>query len=516
MATYTRSIFSITLWLSLFILAACREEAVTEKGPFAVDIGDSTLPYLVVDTKGGEIQFEPKIDATLQVFESKQLVQEVPIGIEYRGKTSFRLSDKKGYNIETTAGDVSFFGFPAEEDFRLIGHIVNLKDKYIFDRSLIYNFVGYEIARSIGRYASRCRMVELELNGEYQGVYMFAEKLKRDDNRINIKSLNASSENITGGYIITIDKVSVGAAGAGKPLSYFNNNWDDDARYTEVNSFRSRYDINKNLLTFPPFGPPYHSQQYLETYFLYEYPKEEDITSQQKAYIANYIDQFETALVNDNFGAGSRTYAEWIDVNSFVDYFLLNELFRNVDAYRLSTYLHKDRGGKLSMGPVWDLDIAFDNGDRIPANDWVIHYNKYVSQDPWMVPFWWPRLLEDPQIQECHQTAVDVPSRGRTGNRPTAGKGRWCSPTVNQQRSGRSQLPALGSRHWCRLPGLYCRTKKLFTATGCLDGQHHRFILKHQAICLLRFFLIKKLHVAVVHVVVGTYDLDLSVLLHGS
>ena len=95
-----RFLFAATVGFCVFIFSGCRDESITDKGPFAVDIGDSTLPYLVVDTKGGEIQFEPKIDATLQVFENKTLMQEVPIGIEYRGKPSFRLSDKKGFNIE--------------------------------------------------------------------------------------------------------------------------------------------------------------------------------------------------------------------------------------------------------------------------------------------------------------------------------------------------------------------------------------------------------------------------------
>jgi hypothetical protein len=85
-----------------------------------------------------------------------------------------------------------------------------------------------------------------------------------------------------------------------------------------------------------------------------------------------------------------------------VDYFLLNEIVRNVDGYRLSTYLQKDRGGKLAMGPVWDLNIGYDTGDRVPIDGWVINYNDYVDSDAWMMPFWWPRLLED----QVFRTAV--------------------------------------------------------------------------------------------------------------
>ncbi len=52
------------------------------------------------------------------------------------------------------------------------------------------------------------------------------------------------------------------------------------------------------------------------------------------------------------------------------------------------------------MGPVWDLNIGFFSGDRVPMDDWVINYNNFVSQDPWMMPFWWPRLMEDPLFTE--------------------------------------------------------------------------------------------------------------------
>jgi len=395
--------FAVGVLVFITLSQACRE---AEPPPidFAVDVGSSEIPYLVIDTRGNGIQFAPKTPATLNVYERKILVQEQRIAIEYRGKTSYRLSNKKGYNIETTDGagqdaDVSFFGFPAEEDWRLIGHVVNLDDKYIFDKTLMYNFVAYELSRSIGRYAARCKFVELELNGEYLGVYVFTEKPKRDNNRINIRSLTSGSTNLTGGYILTIDKASPGDAALGKPLAYFSNNWDDDARYTAQNSFRSRYDINRGTLPFPAYGPPYHPQKYLETYFLYEYPDASDITGTQKQYIANYMDQFETALLTDNFTTTTRTYTNFIDRSTFVDYFIINELCRNVDAYRLSTYLQKDRDGKLAMGPVWDFDIGFDNGGRIPMNDWVINYNRHVASDAWMMPFWWPRLMEDQQFR---------------------------------------------------------------------------------------------------------------------
>ncbi|PHN01571.1 CotH kinase family protein [Flavilitoribacter nigricans] len=401
------------LLLSLVISVGCKktttDDPLPETTTFAVETGDSEIPYLTIDTRGIQIENEPKISAELKIFIRKNEVQRTPIGIEYRGSTSFRLSDKKSFGLETwnAAGedtDVAFFDFPAEEDWILNGHIVSLGDRRIQDRTLMYHYLGYQLFRNMGRYASRCRFVELEINGVYEGVYVFMEKLKRDGDRIAVKSLGPADNDpssITGGYILKIDKTSGGDLGLQKPLEYYADNWADDATYREEFSFRSRYDITGQPLSFEPYGPPYHANQYLETYFLYEYPDAEDVSAEQKAYIQDYIHQFETALLEDDFSTELRTYTDYIDLSSFVDYFLINELCRNVDAYRLSTYMHKDRGEKLKMGPVWDLNIGYDTGDRIPWDDWVINYNQYVSSDAWMMPFWWTRLLEDPVFRQA-------------------------------------------------------------------------------------------------------------------
>jgi hypothetical protein len=389
---------------------ACSKESDSPagaEGEFAVEIGDSQIPYITINTKGTQILNEPKVAADMTIYVAKAKVKAQTIGIEYRGSTSYRISDKKSFGIETWDANkndtqVVLFDFPEEEDFILNGHVVNIENRFIIDRTLIYHHFGYELSRSIGRYASRSKFAEVEINGEYMGLYAFMEKLKRDKERIDIKKLepaDVTDEAITGGYIIKIDKTSGGNQNIGKPLSYFDTNWEDDARYTVENSFRSKYDINGQVMSGAAYGAPYHPNMYLETYFLYEYPDADDITIQQKAYIQKYLNDFETALLTDNFTTNTRTYTNYIDVASFVDYFLLTEVCKNVDAYRLSTYMYKDRGKKLHMGPIWDLNIGFDSGDRIPINGWVMDYNKFVAQDAWMVPFWWPRLMQDPQFR---------------------------------------------------------------------------------------------------------------------
>ena len=105
----------------------------------------------------------------------------------------------------------------------------------------------------------------------------------------------------------------------------------------------------------------------------------------------------------DDFSSSERTYTDFIDLISFADYFILNELTENIDAYRLSTCMHKEKSEPLRMGPVWDLNIGYNRQDRGPTTDWIANYNQYVSRDAWMVPFWWPRLLEDLVFQSALQ-----------------------------------------------------------------------------------------------------------------
>ncbi|MEQ8469883.1 MAG: CotH kinase family protein [Marinoscillum sp.] len=391
----------------MFFLQSCGKKNEPETPDpedinFAVEIGDSKIPYIVINTTA-DILNEPKVAAEMRLYVKKQLVQTNQIGIEYRGSTSFRLSDKKSYGLETwdeSGNDLnaSFFNWPEEEDWILMGDVVNMQEGYTFDPTLMYHHFGYELSRQMGKYASRTKFVELELDGVYQGIYVFMEKLKKDGDRIDIATLkdtDIDGEELTGGYILKIDKTAGGAENIGQPLEYFLNNWEDDARYTAQNSFRSDYDVFGNFIEFEPYGEPYHGNQFLETYFIYEYPDQAEIKTEQKAYIQSYIREFEQALLADDFTSESRTYTDYLDINSFVDYFLINEICRNIDAYRLSTYVTKDKNDKLSMGPVWDLNIGFYNTDRIPLADWVINYNQHVESDAWMVPFWWPRLMED-------------------------------------------------------------------------------------------------------------------------
>ena len=364
--------FSVLLFLVL-LLSCAKDPATNPSLATPPDLDTGALPYIRIITDVS-IENEPKVPGDMAVFENQSLSFSSPIGIEYRGSTSFRLSDKKSYGIETwdeNNQDVneSILGFPEEEDWILNGHVFRSSNNTLFDPTLMHHYIGYQMYRSMGRYASRSKFVEVEINQNYMGTYVFMEKLKRDNDRIDIAKMTAADNelpNVSGGYILKIDKTSGGDVAPNEPLAFYYDNWADDARYSEGISFRSNYDIYGNILTTPAFDPPYHSGQFLETYFLYEYPKSDEITTAQKQYIQTYIHDFETALLQDDFTSDQRSYTEYIDLDSFVDFFIINEITGNIDGYRISTYLHKDRDTKLKMGPIWDLNIGYNRQDRVP------------------------------------------------------------------------------------------------------------------------------------------------------
>ena len=147
----------------------------------------------------GEIVDDPKVPAAYTVKRSDSIYYQGIIGIEIRGESSQNF-DKKSYGLETWDEqyndiDVPLLGLPEEEDWILYGPFS--------DKSLLRNKLIYELSNQMGRYAVKTEFVELTINYDYKGLYIFMEKLKRDKNRINISKLeegDIDQESISGGY----------------------------------------------------------------------------------------------------------------------------------------------------------------------------------------------------------------------------------------------------------------------------------------------------------------------------
>lgn len=364
-------VFNLFIGLLFFNLSCTKESEIlldTEKEVSEDIVG---IPKIVITTNNVSIPDEPKINGKISVEVDDNVTFDGNIAIELRGSSSLWF-EKKQYGFETRDFsnqdvDVSLLNLPEEEDW-----ILNAPYS---DKSLLRNVLMYDISRAIGRYASRTELVELTLNNQYDGVYVLMEKLKRDKHRIAINDLNVgenSGEDLTGGYIIKIDK----------------SDEIDETIYTERTAITSSY-------------PPNNAVGDQKIYFLYHTPKPEEITAAQKEYIKTYMESFENALSGSNFTDPANGYQAYIDVDSFIDFFILNELSNNVDGFRLSTYLTKDKNKKLAMGPIWDFNLAFGNANYCGGQEttlWAHKFNERCGGDFWLLPFWWERLLEDPNF----------------------------------------------------------------------------------------------------------------------
>lgn len=377
-ATAGSSDMSSRVWLSLGINNTSNNYGATPAwfNP-PIDIQSSKLPIVVINTAGCvSIPDEPKVDATMGIiYNGEGAINNITdpfneyngnIGIELRGASSQQLFPKKQYGFETrdnfgVSHDVTMFNMAYDNDWILYAPYS--------DKSLIRNVMAYQLGWDVGSYAPRTKLCEVILNGQYQGVYVLTEKIKRKDGKVgfnDVEPTDNSGNELTGDYIIKIDKLN------GQSV----------------------------LAWYSPYPPFAGSSQ--NPYFQLHDPEWDSLTSIQKNYIETYVTDFETALDGPNFTDPINGYAPYIDVPSFINFFLVNELSRNVDGYRISSFLHKLRtseGGKLFAGPLWDFNLAFGNANYCSGGNssgWEINFYQQCPGDGWQNPFWWEKLLQDP------------------------------------------------------------------------------------------------------------------------
>ena len=344
-------------------------DAVVEGADAASLYAQSDLPIVIIDTNGQEIVDDPKITATMHIIEGAEgelnrpdpadATFTSPIGIEIRGNSS-QTFPKKSWGLELwdAAGEgvpAALLGMPEEEDWVLYGPWM--------DRSLVRNVFGYGIWQDLGWYAPRSRFCDLYLHDDpavslaesYEGLYVLTEKIKRDGDRVDIASLNeedVAEPAITGGYLLEImEPERLDADEVGLPLS----------------------------------------EGFVASLV---YPDPEKITPVQQAWIQNHLAEFEAALFGENFTDPELGYGRFINEASFIDYMILQEYFKNRDAFHASTFFYKDRDGAIHMGPVWDLNIAmgyFSFAGLQETSGFILNQDGgRIARSPWA-----RRLLED-------------------------------------------------------------------------------------------------------------------------
>lgn len=270
----------------------------------------ATVRYFDSETENNHLTDDPAVEERAQ--------------FRIRGATSRRM-DKTSYLVKfqeedlITSLDVSLSGMTADSSWALHGPFL--------DKSLIRNYMCYNLAGEIMDYAPNVRFCELFLNEEYMGLYLLVEKIGYNENgRINFTKTDPKMA--TTSYILRADRGAI------------------DPRYNLENFGYISY-MNR-----PLEGDAAGRLEIV-------YPGK-TLTQAQHDYITMDFSRFEKALFSYDYNDPEKGWRQYIDAQSFIDFFLINEFLLNYDAPGLSTYLYKDVRGKLKMC-VWDFDSAFDN-----------------------------------------------------------------------------------------------------------------------------------------------------------
>lgn len=261
--------------------------------------------------------------------------------IKGHGNTTWSMP-KKPYKLKLDSKS-KLLGMPSQKNWVLLA---NYDDKSLLrNAAALYAGTFTNLA-----WTPRSRFVELYLNGQYEGSYQLTEQVKIDKNRVNITEMDTtdvSGDAVTGGYLFEVDTA----------------NQPDDILFTISG-------VTFDLQDPDPAEPA------------------------QLSYLQSYLQQTSDTLYSDNFTDPDTGYAAYLNTDSFIDWYLVEELFKNNDAvFWSSCWMYKDMNGKLFMGPLWDFDIAAGNvnfnGNDSPTGWWL-----RSNSEPY--PQWTERLFADP------------------------------------------------------------------------------------------------------------------------
>jgi hypothetical protein len=291
------------------------------------------LPVLWIDTENGAeiVSKDDYLNAHFKLVDNdtNEEVTELDGQIKGRGNTTW-LAPKKPYRLKFDS-KVEFLGEPKDKSWVLLANY--------YDKTIIRNATAFYMGNiSNLEYTPHFHYVDVILNGRYHGTYQLGDKLKISKNRVNVGD---------DGFMLEIDARATD---------------EDDSRYFKVSHIGQPVSI-----------------------------KDPDVEYDDENfnYIKDFMSEADAALFCDDFTDPNNGWQKYMDLDSFVDWYLINEITKNNDAcFFSSCYMNLKRGEKLKMGPLWDFDIAFGN----------INYNGCDTPDGfWIknVP-WYDRLFQDP------------------------------------------------------------------------------------------------------------------------
>lgn len=327
-----------------YIVAA----ADSSKKTYVVKFTDTGLPAVYISTNNVPIDSKDNyIDGMFKIV--KDIGGEVLINavteIKGRGNSTWNF-EKKPYRIKLDK-KAALLGMPENKHWVLLANYA--------DKSLIRNELAFELSRGSGlAYTPRSRFVEVVLNGQYMGNYQLVEQIKEGKDRVDIEEQKEGAGSlpaISGGYMLEIDGFA----------------WGEPVFFVTSRSLPVTI----------------------------KYPDDDVINDAQKNYIAGHFQKFEDALFADNFTDAQNGYRKYFDVNSYINYYIVNEVVGNSDMF-WSTYLYKKKDDdKLYTGPVWDFDISFNNDERLGNA-----VNKLMYTDAHDPKLLINRMMQDPEFRK--------------------------------------------------------------------------------------------------------------------
>lgn len=264
--------------------------------------------------------------------------------IRWRGNTTLHYL-KKAYALKLDkkpANDI--LGMPADKRWDLLANYV--------DRTRIRNHVAFEIGRRLSGldWTPKGEFVELFLNGEHMGNYYLVEHIKVNKKRVNITEMKAGDTDLSGGYLLEM------GIEMDEPYKFYTNPFPDP------------YPFSKDLHTGSTYKLP----------VMVKSPEDENMDANKLQWIQNFINNDVQAKII----AQDPSWHDVVDMDSFVDWMLVEELTGNFEPFHpKSSFMHKDRGGKLKMGPLWDFDYGTFTEERgTPVYHYSIWYD-FMRQD---------------------------------------------------------------------------------------------------------------------------------------
>ncbi len=311
------------------------------------------LPVVYVDTQGSRpiTSKEEYVKATLKIKGTEQLegLDAASCEIRGRGNTTWYWP-KKPYLIKLDEKQ-HIFGMHKHKRWVLLANFM--------DRTLMRNLVSMKVASMMSHLAwtPGCQPVELVLNGKHVGSYLLIEQVRVDNHRVAITEMTPQDnvgDAVTGGYLLELDF-----------------HYDNEVQWTDPHGHNNQWGNGI------PFG--------------IKYPDPDDLTTQQQTYIQGYISETANVLYGSNFKDPDKGYAKYIDVDSFIDYWIVFEVMGNHELGNPgSVFMHKDRGGKLVAGPCWDFDWGVLSYSTSPqARTGLVNGNA----------IWYGRLRQDPAFE---------------------------------------------------------------------------------------------------------------------